>query len=89
MGIGLAMAQRMMQGGASESPPPLPVYYLGVGGERRGPYDLQTVRGMRERGEIDDATLVWRRGLSGWTPLGEIPELSDRGALPPPLPTGG
>jgi hypothetical protein len=27
-------------------------------------------------GTVSEATLVWREGLSGWTPLGEVPELA-------------
>jgi hypothetical protein len=27
-------------------------------------------------GTLSEATLVWRDGLSGWTPLGEVPELA-------------
>jgi len=89
MGIGIAMAQRMMQGVTTpDAPPPLPVYYLGIGGERKGPFDLETIRGMRQRGEIGDTTLVWRRGLSGWIPLAELEDLAGGGETPPPLPPG-
>lgn len=90
MGIGMAMAQRMMQGGTADaSPPHLPVYWLGIGGRREGPYDAAAVGAMRQRGEIGPETLVWRRGLSGWTPLGRLPELAGGDELPPPLPQEG
>ncbi|MEV5325829.1 SPFH domain-containing protein [Nonomuraea sp. NPDC052634] len=65
-------------------PPPLPrTWYLGVGGEQRGPY---AEKDLRAAGLTAD-TLVWTSGMPQWLPARDVPELA---ALlrdtPPPLP---
>jgi membrane protease subunit (stomatin/prohibitin family) len=73
-------------------PPPLPGadtprWYLGVGGQQRGPYDTGGLRGAAASGELTPATLVWAQGLAGWTPAAEVPEVAAvLAAAPPPLP---
>jgi hypothetical protein len=56
------------------------LWWYEMGGRQAGPVSqsalLQLVRG----GELGPATRVWRSGMSGWEPLGHIPELS--AALP-------
>ncbi|MET8001430.1 SPFH domain-containing protein [Nonomuraea glycinis] len=71
---------------APQEPPPLPrqdQWYLGVGGERRGPFDGP---GLAAAGLTPDA-LVWKAGMGQWTAAKDVPELA---ALlhntPPPLP---
>lgn len=48
-------------------------YYILFGNERRGPYSREALREMR----ITAATLLWREGLTDWTPAGGLPELYD------------
>lgn len=48
-------------------------YYILLGNERRGPYSREALRDMR----ITAATLLWREGLTDWTPAGGLPELYD------------
>ncbi|MGI5283838.1 DUF4339 domain-containing protein [Nonomuraea polychroma] len=66
-----------------QGPPPLPQWYLGVGGERRGPFDETA---LPAAGLAPDV-LVWRSGMPQWVPARDVPELA---ALlrdtPPPLP---
>ncbi|GAA3526322.1 SPFH domain-containing protein [Nonomuraea rosea] len=67
-------------------PPPLPrpdEWYLGVDGERRGPFDAA---GLATAGLTPDA-LVWRAGMPQWTPARDVPELAALlHSTPPPLP---
>ncbi|MGP3911881.1 SPFH domain-containing protein [Nonomuraea sp. 10N515B] len=66
-----------------QGPPPLPQWYLGIGGERRGPFDEAA---LPAAGLTPDV-LVWRSGMPQWAPARDVPELA---ALlhdtPPPLP---
>ncbi|WP_231619214.1 SPFH domain-containing protein [Nonomuraea sp. SBT364] len=86
LGLGVAAGQHLAAGLSRSAPPPLPrqeQWYLGAGGERRGPFDRP---GLAAAGLTPDA-LVWRPGLARWTPARDVPELA---ALlhdtPPPLP---
>ncbi|MFG1942018.1 SPFH domain-containing protein [Nonomuraea sp. NPDC048826] len=95
LGMGIAAGQQMaaalggqpaQQPAHAQQPPPLPQqapWFLGVGGERRGPFDET---GLAAAGLTPDA-LVWRAGMAQWTPARDVPELA---ALlhhtPPPLP---
>ncbi len=95
MGMGFAMAQQMGQTLATPAPgaapPPLPgavQYYLAIGNQQTGPFDLAAVRGQVQSGQLTAATLVWSAGMKEWLPAGQVPALA---ALlgaggPPPLP---
>jgi membrane protease subunit (stomatin/prohibitin family) len=81
-------------GGARAGPPPLPSstprYYLGIGGQQIGPFDMNGLRGEIQSGRLGRATLVWKDGMSSWEPAERIPEVSSllvAGGGPPPLPT--
>ncbi|MCH8145546.1 MAG: DUF4339 domain-containing protein [Gemmatimonadetes bacterium] len=41
-------------------------------GDRVGPVSDDTVRRFVAGGEIDPNDLVWRPGMPGWTPAGQI-----------------
>jgi membrane protease subunit (stomatin/prohibitin family) len=85
IGMGAALGQRAMNSlpamnGAiavpaaqPSEPPPLPTdaWFYAVGGERRGPVSASALRGG-----ITAETLVWRRGMSEWTPASAVPELA-------------
>lgn len=103
MGMGFAMASRMADAfvggggpaaaaGARGAPPPLPAsaprYYLGVGGQQVGPFDMNGLRAEIQGGRLTGATLVWKDGMSSWEPAEKIPEVSSLLAAggPPPLP---
>jgi membrane protease subunit (stomatin/prohibitin family) len=95
LGLGIAAGQQMAAAlspqsqqspQSPQSPPPLPQqhqWYLGVGGEQRGPFDKA---GLAGAGLTPDA-LVWRAGMAQWTPARDVPELADLlRHTPPPLP---
>ena len=89
IGMGAALGQRAVAAapqapaapavGAYE-PPPLPVvaWYYAVGGERKGPVDQAA---LAVPGTLTPETLVWRHGMTSWTPAGQVPEL--RTLIPP------
>jgi membrane protease subunit (stomatin/prohibitin family) len=98
MGMGFAMgsqmAQQMGQGAAAShgAPPPVPgaggtVYHVAVGSQQTGPFPMETMQQQIAAGSITRDTLVWKQGMSAWTPAGQVFELQSLfSATPPPLP---
>jgi membrane protease subunit (stomatin/prohibitin family) len=79
---------------AAAPPPPLPgggaQWYLGVGGQQLGPYDVAGLQAEAAAGRLTAATLVWCAGLPQWTAAGQVGELAGvLPQLPPPLPPQG
>ncbi|BCS98577.1 hypothetical protein DSLASN_42090 [Desulfoluna limicola] len=74
------------------APPPLPQqevvkYYLGIGGEQKGPFSPKIIEEMIRDKTVTRETLVWRKGMDGWEKAANVAELKallDEG--PPPLP---
>ena len=85
-------AQHRQPAQPAGGPPPLPgaaapEWYLGLGGQQAGPFDLPALQQKIATGELTRDTLAWKQGQAAWTPAGQIPELSGLfGMLPPPLP---
>lgn len=77
---------------AGATPPPIPQapqYFLAVQGQQTGPFDVAGLQGKARSGELTRETLVWRQGMSQWTPAGQVTELASLfAAMPPPLPPG-
>ncbi len=72
-------------------PPPLPgapasvpTYMVAINGQQAGPYSAVHIAQYIASGQLTGATLVWRQGMTGWTPLAQVPELA--GTMAPPLP---
>jgi hypothetical protein len=79
--------------GAVAAPPPLPggaaavQFYAAIDGQQAGPFDLNAIRQQAATGRISRQTLVWRPGMSSWTPAGDVADLANVvGGTPPPLP---
>ena len=73
----------------TQTPPVLPQtpYFIGVNGQQQGPFDFTTVEGMLNAHQIDEKTLIWKRGMVNWTPVGNVSEFNDiLSNCPPPLP---
>jgi membrane protease subunit (stomatin/prohibitin family) len=72
------------------APPPLPAagpWYIGVGGQQLGPYDLAGLQAEAAAGRLTRATLVWRNGMAAWTAADQVGEIAPVFAnTPPPLP---
>ena len=87
LGLGMAAGQRMAASLTPQfsQPPPLPHaegWYIGVGEERQGPFDLTALQGR-----ITPETLVWTAGMAQWARAAEVPELAAiLASTPPPLP---
>lgn len=75
------------------APPPLPgksSFHVASNGQTYGPYDMNTLRQYVQSGQITRETLVWKEGMTQWSPAGQVGELGSLfgGAAPPPLPPG-
>ncbi|TCB98439.1 SPFH domain-containing protein [Micromonospora zingiberis] len=100
LGMGMAMGQQMARSMAGETaattapggaePPPLPnqtQWFIGVAGQRQGPFDLGGLAAQVGAGALGPDTLVWRAGMAQWQPAGQLPELASvLASVPPPLP---
>ena len=89
-GGGQAPSQQAPGMGGPGGPPPIPQavqFYLAVGGQQAGPYDMATLQQYASSGQLTRETMVWKQGMAAWSPAGQVPELSNLfGAVPPPLP---
>jgi membrane protease subunit (stomatin/prohibitin family) len=101
LGLGMAAGQQAFQAmnqpaaaappaAVPAGPPPLPTqeqWYVGVGAERAGPFDAAALSAQAAAGTLTTASLVWKAGMTAWTPAGQVPELGAAfAAVPPPLP---
>ncbi len=103
MGAGVGLGQMMAgmfgsmqqpqaaaQPAAPAGPPPLPpavTFYVAIGGQQAGPFNMATLQQYVQTGQLAKDTLVWKQGMANWTAAGQVPELANLfGATPPPLP---
>ena len=58
-------------------PPPVPgtSYYVVIGGQSSGPYDIGYLSQMVSAGTVNRDSLVWKRGMADWTKAGTVREL--------------
>ncbi len=49
-----------------QQPPDIRHYHLVLNNEKHGPVNLQQIAEMIDRGEVNENTLVWTRGLAEW-----------------------
>lgn len=62
---------------APESEPaPAVAYYLEVGGEAKGPYSLDDISAMIDRGEVTALSPVWKEGLASWKTAAGVEEIA-------------
>jgi membrane protease subunit (stomatin/prohibitin family) len=95
LGMGIAMAGPIAQAmtgqqGAAAAPPPVPgaaSYFVALGGQQTGPFDMQSLSAQAASGKLTAQTLVWTQGMGQWAPAGQVPALAGLFAnVPPPLP---
>ncbi len=72
------------------APPPLPPqvqFFVALGGQQAGPFDMAALQQMAQNGQLTRDTLVWKQGMASWAAASTVTELSPVfGALPPPIP---
>ncbi len=100
MGMGMGMGNQManmyqpnqfnpqtgMQNQGPPPPPPVSQYYIAVNGAQQGPYDDNTFRAMIQNGTVKRETTIWKNGMAGWLPAGQVPELAGFFSMMPPPP---
>ena len=96
LGMGVAMAGPIAQAMTGQQappaavPPPVPggaAYFVAVGSQRTGPFDLQALSSQAAAGTLTPQTLVWTQGMTQWTAAGQVPALAQvLASIPPPLP---
>lgn len=94
-GVGMGSAIGQMASGvlgevdAPNKIPPIQIagYYIGIEGEKYGPFTIEELEQKLKDGEIDEDTLSWRKGLKEWVKITDIDELKPMiENYPPPLP---
>jgi membrane protease subunit (stomatin/prohibitin family) len=103
MGMGMAMGNQMTQAFGSQpqqqqqqpaagpaGPPPIPgqvPFYVAVGGQQTGPFDLAAIQQQIQSGQLTRDSLVWKQGMANWEKAGQVAELTNLfAATPPPVP---
>lgn len=97
-GLGFGMANQManafgqqQQQAPVAAPPPLQQavqYYAAINGQQAGPFPIETVQSLVNTNQITKDTLVWKQGMSQWSPAGQVAEVAAMFAAggPPPIP---
>jgi hypothetical protein len=52
-----------------------PLYYIAVGSQQYGPYDMRTIGQIAQNGQINETTPMWTSGMLNWAPAYSIPAL--------------
>lgn len=50
--------------------------YISKNDEKLGPLGIEEVQTLLSDGKLDNSDLAWHGGISNWTPLSDIPEIS-------------
>jgi membrane protease subunit (stomatin/prohibitin family) len=88
LGIGMAMANQMMNAMPSSSsqqppiatPPPPAQWYLHQNGQQLGPFDFNQ---LSQQG-LTSQSQVWKAGMNSWQAASTVPELTSLFAVTPP-----
>jgi hypothetical protein len=54
-----------------------PEWYVGKGGEQKGPFTQDDVNGMISRGELGARDLVWKEGMDEWVAAADLEEFAE------------
>ncbi|HHQ47708.1 MAG TPA: DUF4339 domain-containing protein, partial [Acidobacteria bacterium] len=63
------------------------IWYVAEGGQSVGPMTLDELKEGMARGNYTSQTMVFKQGMAGWKPAGEVPELIGSGGSTPPPPS--
>lgn len=99
MGMGMFMGTQMGQNlnqsqqqanTPAPTPPPIPgtaLVWVAINGQQSGPFDQAGLKALIANGQLSQATLVWKEGLSAWVAASGLDETKNLFApTPPPLP---
>lgn len=98
LGIGLAMAGRMMPGMNIGAPnttmpnttmpalPSAPTWYIAEQGTTHGPFSVQQMLDAIARQQLQATTVVWTAGMANWIAAGQLPQFAAYFQAPPPAP---
>ena len=77
------------------APPPMPaaeVWHVSLNGQQSSAMQLVQVHQYIQSGQVTAATNVWKTGMAGWMPAGQVPELAGwlggGPSAPPSMPSG-
>lgn len=90
LGIGMSMIQQMPAminsvmpqpnaQGTAPMPPPIKEQsqtYLAVDGTQAGPFSDEELVKLAQNDLLTTETLVWKPGMSAWTPAAQVPEVN-------------
>ena len=90
LGIGMSMIQQMPAminsvmpqpnaQGTAPTPPPIKEQsqtYLAVDGTQAGPFSDEELVKLAQNDLLTTETLVWKPGMSAWTPAAQVPEVN-------------
>jgi len=84
--------QQMQQTAVAHVPPPMPVqvqYFYAANDQQAGPVSFEQLKMLFANRTVNKESLVWKQGMTNWSPLKDIEELKSflGGNTPPPLPT--
>lgn len=97
-GLGLALGGQIAgqaggsMGGAVRPgaiPPPLPSsdFFVAIGGQQQGPFNLAQLNQLAVDRKIDRESLVWKEGMAAWAAASGLPDVASIFAgVPPKLP---
>lgn len=87
--IGAMVKEHINTNPQPPTPPQIPQspYFIGINGQQQGPFDFNTIASMLNAHQIDENTLIWKRGMAQWTPIKDVSEFNSIiNNCPPPLP---
>jgi membrane protease subunit (stomatin/prohibitin family) len=69
-------------------PPPSTQYHVHIDNQQQGPYDLNQIKTMIDKGQLTKDTNVWKDGMEKWAKADVQEDLKPLfGSVPPPPPT--
>lgn len=73
---------------SSMTPPPVPEaeYYIAVKGQATGPFDICSLKKMRDSGQFTSESLVWKAGMTEWAKADTVDEMKSVFLEMPPIP---
>lgn len=61
-------------------------WHCAIDGQQQGPFSVDQLRDMANRGKVQPNTLVWTDGMADWQPISATPLYQMLAAAPPPPP---